>query len=513
MDHLLVLPIVLPLVAGLATLIRREVGTRYKRSMSVGATALLVVVAALLVYMASDGTIRYYALGGWQPPFGIIMVLDRLSAMMVLLTSVLALFCCIYACAGQDEEGSNFHGLFQLQLMGINGAFMTGDLFNLFVFFEVLLIASYALLMHGGGKARTQSGLHYVALNLAGSSLFLIALGVLYGTLGTLNMADMASRIAGLGTDRTGLVKSAGLLLLTVFTLKSAMLPLYFWLPRAYAAAPAAVAALFAIMTKVGIYAIIRVFSLLFGDRSASLADMAAPWLWWGGLATLALAAIGCLSARDMRTLVSYLILVSVGTLLTAVSLPGNDSMAALLYYMIQTTLVTGGLFLLADIIDDQRGKAGARIVKSRPLRQSSLLGGLFLVGMAGVAGLPPFSGAIGKALILQSAEGSDRLWLWPILLIGGLCTIVAASRAGSTFFWRSHEGEPSGPLMGKRRGLATLALIGAAPLLSILAGPLTHYTQSTAQQLGNPSRYLDAILTPTPINQAMPTPAGEVSP
>ncbi|MCM2971846.1 monovalent cation/H+ antiporter subunit D [Larsenimonas suaedae] len=513
MDHLLVMPIILPLFAGLAILWKRDASARFKRLVSLSAMALLVAVGVALITMASDDTIRYYALGDWQPPFGIVMVLDRLSALMVLLTSVLALFAGLYACAGQDEEGSNFHGLFQLQLMGINGAFMTGDLFNLFVFFEVLLIASYALLMHGGGKARTQSGLHYVALNLAGSSLFLIALGVLYGTLGTLNMADMAQKVATLDTSSAGLTMAAGLLLLTVFALKSAMLPLYFWLPRAYAAAPAAVAALFAIMTKVGIYAILRVFSLIFGNQAGALADMASPWIWWGGLATLALAAVGCLSARDMRTLVSYLVLVSVGTLLAAASLPGQQSLSALLYYMPQTTLVTGGLFLLADLIDDQRGKAGARIVKSRPLRQPALLGTLFFIGMAGIAGLPPFSGAIGKAMILQATPEGARVWLWSILLVAGLCAIVAASRAGSTFFWRSSEGEASGPLAGPARGIATAALIGAAPLLALLAGPITQFTDATAEQLDHPARYIDAILNPDPENQAMPMSNSEETP
>ncbi|HET8791232.1 MAG TPA: monovalent cation/H+ antiporter subunit D, partial [Modicisalibacter sp.] len=405
MGHLIVLPILVPLFTGLVLLLNRNGSATPRRIVGLTATTLLVLISAVLVAQSTDDIIRYYALGDWQPPFGIILVLDRLSAMMVMLTSILALGSLLFASAGGDEEGSNFQGLFQLQLVGINGAFLTGDLFNLFVFFEVLLIASYSLLMHGGGKARIHSCFHYVALNLAGSALFLIGVGVLYGALGTLNMADMAARVAELDGDRQALVQAGALLLLVVFGLKAAMLPLYFWLPRAYAAAPAPVAALFAIMTKVGIYSIIRVFTLIFGPQAGPLAGLAQPWVWWLSLATLALGGIGVLSARDLRTQVAYLIVLSVGTLLAGVGMNSVAANGALLFYLIHTTLVTGGLFLLADIISVQRGKAGARIVRGRAIHQIALLGSLFLLAAMTVAGVPPFSGAIGKALLLQAAS------------------------------------------------------------------------------------------------------------
>ncbi|MFW6345070.1 MAG: proton-conducting transporter membrane subunit, partial [Halomonas sp.] len=295
MSHLIVLPVVLPLVAGLLLLFQRQGGVRVKRLVSVGATLVLLLVGIALVARAAGGEVTYYALGDWQPPFGIVLVLDRLSALMVLLTAVLALGAVVFACAGDDARGSNFHGLFQWQLMGINGAFLTGDLFNLFVFFEVLLLASYALLLHGGGRDRIMAGVHYVVLNLAGSSLFLIAVGILYGATGTLNMADMATRLAELPAEREGLVMAGGLMLLVVFGLKAAILPLYFWLPKAYAAAPAPVAALFAIMTKVGIYAILRVYSLVFGEAAGPLANLEQDWVWWLALATLVAAGAGIL--------------------------------------------------------------------------------------------------------------------------------------------------------------------------------------------------------------------------
>ncbi|HSP32473.1 MAG TPA: monovalent cation/H+ antiporter subunit D, partial [Halomonas sp.] len=443
-QHLIVFPIILPLLAGILLLYQRQGLVRYKRAVSVVATVLLLLVTIGLLRQAASDEITYYALGDWQAPFGIVLVLDRLSALMLLLTAVLAVGAVVFACAGDDEKGSNFHGLFQWQLLGINGAFLTGDLFNLFVFFEVLLLASYALLLHGGGKARIQASVHYVVLNLAGSSLFLIAVGILYGATGTLNMADMAIRVAELPAEREGLVTAGALMLLVVFGLKAAILPLYFWLPKAYASAPAPVAALFAIMTKVGIYAILRVYSLIFGDSAGGLEALEQPWVWWLSLITLAAAGIGVMAARDLRLLVAYLVLISVGTLLAGVGMRSPQAISALLYYLIHTTLITGGLFLLAEMIGLQRGKAGTRLVKGRPMVQGTALALLFFVGAIAVAGLPPLSGAFGKALMLNAAEGAQRLWLWPLLLLTSLTALIALSRAGSTLFWRSHRGNIS---------------------------------------------------------------------
>ncbi|QFU00635.1 Na(+)/H(+) antiporter subunit D [Halomonas sp. THAF5a] len=496
MQHLIVLPVVLPLVVGLLLLRSRHGAMRTHRTVGVAATALLVAVAAVMLARAAGGEVTYYALGGWQPPFGIVLVLDRLSALMVMVTAVLALGCVIFACAGDDERGSNFHGLFQLQLMGINGAFLTGDLFNLFVFFEVLLLASYALLIHGGGKSRIQSAVHYVVLNLVGSSLFLISVGVLYGATGTLNMADMAVRLSALPAEREGLVIAGGLMLLVVFGLKAAILPLYFWLPRAYAAAPAPVAALFAIMTKVGIYAILRVYTLIFGEQAGGLEALERPWVWWLSLATMVVAGIGVLAARDLRLLVAYLVVISVGTLLAGIGMGSPEAVSALLYYLVHSTLVTGGLFLLAEMIGLQRGKASTRLVKGRPLRDGRRLAGLFFVGAVAVAGLPPLSGALGKALLMDAAVSWQQPWLWPVLLGTGLAALVALSRAGSTLFWRSHDGEAGGEALTRARWLGAGGLLAASPLLVALAGPVSDYTRATADQLADPDVLVRAVLS-----------------
>ena len=319
MSHWPILPILLPLFAGALLLILPS-HERLKRTLSLLATLALLPLSLYLLQLADDGQLRVYALGDWQPPFGIVLLLDRLSALLLLATAVLASAALLYALRGDDRLGPRFHALFQFQLLGINGAFLTGDLFNLFVFFEILLIASYALLLHGQGAQRVRAGLHYVVLNLTGSALFLIALGMVYGASGTLNMADLSLRVAQASGDQVPLLAAAGLLLLLVFALKAALLPLYFWLPRAYASASAPVAALFAIMTKVGIYAILRLATLMFGAGAGELAHLTQAWLWPLALATVALGAVGVLAARSLQMLLAYLVVVSAGTLLAAVA-------------------------------------------------------------------------------------------------------------------------------------------------------------------------------------------------
>ncbi|RDB43527.1 monovalent cation/H+ antiporter subunit D [Halomonas sp. DQ26W] len=492
-QHLIIFPILLPMIGALALLLMGKASFTTHRRISVSLTAALVLISLLLLSRAASGELTFYGLGNWQAPYGIVLMLDRLSALMLTLTAVLALGCALFASAGDDTKGSNFHGLFQLQLVGLNGAFLTGDLFNLFVFFEILLLASYALLMHGGGKARVGAGLHYVILNLAGSALFLIALGVLYGATGTLNMADMARRVATMTGDQAALVTAGALLLVVVFSLKAALLPLYFWLPRTYSAAPAPVAALFAIMTKVGLYAILRVQTMIFIDSPA--AGGITAWLWWSGLATIVLAGVGILAARDLRPLIAYLVLVSVGTLLAGAALGTTEATTALLYYLPHTTLICGALFLIAEMIGQQRGKAGTRLVRARRLHQRHLLGGLFLVAAVAVAGLPPLAGALGKLMLMQAAEGSARLWLWPLLLLAGLCSLIAMSRAGSVFFWASYKGEVATGRISRAQLAGVIWLLASAPLLVVFGGPVSTYTQATAEQLANPQEPIRQLL------------------
>jgi multicomponent K+:H+ antiporter subunit D len=389
-----------------------------------------------------------------------------------------------------------FHPLFMFQVMGINGAFLTGDLFNLFVFFEVLLIASYALLIHGGGKQKTKANVHYVILNLVGSSIFLFALGILYGTIGTLNIADMANKVRLLGEHEQSLAKVGGLLLLVVFGLKAALLPLHFWLPKTYAAACAPVAALFAIMTKVGIYSILRVHTVIFGEEAGALASIAIPWLWPLGLLTVVMGAVGVLASPSLRMTVANLVVISIGTLVVAIAMQRVSATAAALYYMIHSTLITGALFLLADLISKQRGQAEDRYVIARKMTHGKFIGVAFFISALTVVGLPPFSGFLGKILILQSAQGLHEIaWVFPVILFAGLISLIAISRAGTTIFWRnsgvSTNEEPISPL----KIIAIALLLSSSLLLVIFGGPVTDFTYQAADQLHDTAQSVDALL------------------
>ncbi|ROU02159.1 monovalent cation/H+ antiporter subunit D [Marinobacter sp. R17] len=499
MNHWLTAPILLPLLGGILQIFLSFAPLGLRRTLGLATTTLILVVSISLLLLADDGTYRVYALGNWAPPFGIVLVLDRLSALMLFMTALLALFCHIYSTRGTDAQGRHFHALFLFQLMGLNIAFLTGDLFNLFVAFEVLLIASYGLLMHGGGTARTVPGLHYVVLNLIGSSLFLISVGLLYSVVGTLNMADLAVKVPQVAPEDLPLVQAAGMMLLVVFALKAALLPLCFWLPKAYANATAPVAALFAVMTKVGIYAILRVYSLIFGDQAGPLANLGMDWLFPLALITLAFGVIGALGADGLRKLVAWQVIISVGTLLAAISLHSEASTSAALFYLLNTTWVVGGLFLVTDLIARQRGSASDRIVTAPRMRSRTLLSVLFLIGATAAAGLPPLSGFFAKVLILESVKPSAEMgWLWSVILVGGFLSVVAYSRAGSIVFWRNVEGHVKDP------GHLTLpvtvsagALISLSLVIVALAGPISRYADATAEQLHTPSAYIEILQTP----------------
>lgn len=497
MTHLITLPVLLPLFTGATLLLLARRSPALRRWVSVLAVAVLLPVTLALLFHGLDGPARVYALGDWQPPFGIVLVLDGLAGVMLALTAVLALPTLLYACRGDDARGPNFHALFQFQLMGLNGAFLTGDIFNLFVFFEVLLIASYGLLLHGGGSRRTAAGLHYVVLNLAGSSLFLVALGLLYGTAGTLNMADLALAVRQASGDEAVLLRAAALVLLVVFGLKAALLPLYFWLPAAYSAATAPVAALFAVMTKVGVYAVLRVYSLIFGAGAGELAHVALPWLGPVALATLLLGSVGALSALRLSATVAWLVIVSVGTLLAGVALATPAATAAVVYYMVHSTLAAAALFLIADQVGRDRGDKADRLTAGPAPRQPIVLGGLYLLAAMALIGLPPLSGFIGKVALLQAAAATTGgVPFWMLLLLSGLLALIALSRAGSTLFWSPRHESAAQATDPVRLGL-TLVLPALLVALSLWAQQVLQAGQQVAAQLHAPDRYIEAVLGP----------------
>ncbi len=498
LDHLPILPVAIPaLAAPLALLAMRR---RRGLGVAIGIAACLAQLAAALALMAqvSGGTIFAYALGEWPAPFGIVLVADRLAAMMLVLTAVLSLIALIHAVVtGADRKGWHFHPLFQFQLMGLNGAFLTGDLFNLFVFFEVLLIASYGLMLHGQGPARLKAGVQYVVVNLVGSSVFLIALGMLYALTGTLNMADMGLRVAEVAPADQGLLRIAALLLVSVFALKAALAPLHLWLPRTYAVSTPAVAALLAIMTKVGVYAIIRVVPQVFGEGAGAAAWAGAPYLLPAALVSAVIGFAGVFAARSLSEQAAYAVIGSTSTLLIAVAGWSAQSLGAGLYYLVHSTLAAAALFLVADVVARRRGSYADNASPGPVFASRGVIALLFMAAAIAATGLPPLSGFIGKLLILKSVTALPNWGLaWGVILGTTLIGVIGFARTGSAVFWKTAEGEAP-PAPANRLDLiapaAALALLAA---LSAGAGWASAYADATAAQVLDPAQSAAVLLT-----------------
>ncbi|MEM5470086.1 monovalent cation/H+ antiporter subunit D [Celeribacter marinus] len=506
MIHWVVAPVILPALVAPFIVLAARYHIGIQRVLSLSGIAALVLVSIALALQASDGTITLYQMSDWAAPFGIVLVADRLSTMMVLLTSVLALFVLLYAMgSGWDNRGRHFHALFQFQVMGIMGAFLTGDLFNLFVFFEVLLIASYGLMIHAGGNARLRAGVQYVLFNLIGSTLFLFALGSIYAETGTLNMADLANRVTLISPDETVGIRVAAVLLLLVFAIKAAVVPLHFWLPSSYAEAPAPVAALFAIMTKVGAYAIIRVYTMVFPPNLDVTSGLHDVWLLPAALVSLAIGMIGVLAAKKLDRLVAFSVIGSMGMVIVSIALFTPAGIAAALYYIVHSTLAAAALFLIADLV--RSGRADLNLTPQPVIVGNSLTAALFFVGAIAMAGLPPLSGFLGKLLILDASYDSNLMaWIWAIVLGSSLISIVGFARAGSILFWKAHSVErsddaqaPQGEASLQRP--ATLSYVAVGGLISLLAahtvfaGQVHSYTTTMAAQLFAPQPYISTVV------------------
>jgi multicomponent K+:H+ antiporter subunit D len=514
--HWPIVPLLLPLLAGIALVLLARAPLATQRAVAALATLAQLGTALVLLDLVGDGAQFAYAVGDWAAPFGIFLLVDRLAAWMLLTTAVLACVALLYSFAGEDREGPWFHALFQFQLLGINGAFATADLFNLFVFFEILLIASYALLLHGANVARTRAAVHVVVLNLVGSALFLVAVACIYAAVGTLSLADLAVKAPAVAADRAALLHVGGYLLLVVFALKAAALPLGFWLPGAYSAAPAAVAALFAVLTKVGVYAILRLYTLAFpcfdvGPCGPS--GLVMPL----GMATVIVGALGALAASRLRPMVGHLVLVSLGTLLVAVGTFREFGQAAAVYYVAHSTFAGAAMFLVADLVARRRGPYGDRLDAGPPLRGGALLPTLYVLGMLALVGLPPLSGFLGKLAVMQ-ATTADAERVWPVLLVATLVMVVVGARAGSALFWRAAESAAgdapvaanpgSGPAPWPARAAATSA-VGLLIALTLAAGPALEFGRETARQLLERRGYVEAVFgvgsLSAPVEREMP--------
>lgn len=553
MPHLIIAPILLPMATAALMLLLGDTRRPLKAVVNVLSCVLGVAMAIGLVFWVQHTSgvqaVGVYLPANWPVPYGIVLVADRLSAMMVLLTSVLGLAAVLYASARWHKAGVHFHPLFQLQLMGLYGAFLTADLFNLFVFFEIMLTASYGLLLHGSGWARVRSGLHYIAMNLMASSMFLIGVAMLYGVTGTLNMADMAIMVPAIPEDDRGLLHAGAAILAVAFLVKAAAWPLNFWLPSAYSAAAAPVSALFAIMTKLGVYAILRVWTLLFPQDAGVSALFGGPVLVGLGLVTLAFGALGIIATQHLGRMAALCAILSSGTLLAGLGFGQPAVTGGALYYTLGSTLAISAFFLLVELVDRTReveekplyiseiepDDAFAFPVDLVPTRDVNLdddeqaligraipaamafLGLAFIVCALTIAGLPPMAGFVGKVVMLsallnpagfgEDAGVSGAAWLLlGLLLVGGLLTIIAMSRAGVRYFWATFD-----------RPLPRLRIIETLPIgaLLLLVGVLVwqadavlRYVNATARGLHDPKEYIGSVLSAKPLPS--PTATGE---
>lgn len=478
----------------------------WRRGISLGSALLGLITAISYLMIANTGQVTVYQLGEWSAPFGIVLVLDRLAAFMLVLTYALAVPVIWYASDNWDTRGRYFHTMFHFLLMGITGAFLTGDLFNLFVFFEILLMASYVLLLHGQGRPRFQLGIHYVTINLLASALFLIGLGMIYGSVGSLNMADVSRLIPTLDSDQHKLAIAGGLLLFVVFGIKAAMLPVGFWLPKTYAVASTPVAAIFTIMTKVGIYAILRVNGTVFDDAMAQ--SIFKNCLLMIGLITSLYGVIGAIAAERLRRFVGFMVLSSIGTLLIAIAMLNTQAWSAALYYLVHSTLIAAAFYLFCGWMTAQRGSFKDHLKVAPKIKQEKAAAFTYFTIALMMAGLPPFSGFLGKVFILQAtAETPYQGWIIAVILIVSLLSIIAFTRVGFILFWRASPPEENPKESAyiayqslpdtapHRNDKAIYVLLIALMSYVVFAAPIQSYTTSTAQQIQNHALYQQAIL------------------
>lgn len=485
---LLVAPILIPLCSLLlATVLRRHLLA--VRALSLGGTGLLLAAGLALVWQAAHGVVLSGQVGGWQAPFGISLVIDRLSAVMIAISALIALVTLLYGVAKDNDTriGRDFHLFVQGLLTGICGAFITADIFNLYVWFEVLLIASFALMALGGGSRRLAGSMTYVALNLFATLIFLLAAGLVYGASGTLNMGELAM-IMRSGEAPPG-VTPALLLMLLSFAIKAALFPVFGWLPATYHVALTAVSAMFAgLLTKVGVYALIRLVPLLWPEYG-----LPHQLLLWVACATMLVGVLGAAAQTEVRRILSFHIVSQVGYMILGLALATPLALAGAVFYLIHHIIVKANLFFI--------GGLAARICGSERLvamgglyRRMPWLALLFAIPALSLAGIPPLSGFWAKFLLVKASLDAAAWWAAGIALLTGVFTLLSMNKIWNEAFLKPHpQGEEAlQPVPGMRAawlGMAGLALLTV--LIGLGAGPLIDYAVAAAAQLADPQAYL----------------------
>lgn len=527
MQHLVVVPVLLPLMVGALLIPINQTRHTLKFALGLGSGILLWIVAVALLLMA-DGEywpagIGVYLAANWAAPFGIALMVDRLTALMLVLTATIALAVLVFSARRWDRVGVSFHSLFQFLLMGLNGAFLTNDLFNLFVFFEVMLAASYGMVLHGYNLRRIQAGMQYIAVNLVASLMFLIGVSLIYAATGTLNIADLGGRVATLNAQDAWLLQIGATVLALAFLTKGAMWPLGFWLPTTYASASAPVGAMLVLITKVGVYAVLRVWLAVFGDEAGSLSGFGFAALTVGGMATLLFGAIGMLASQDGGRMAGFGAIISSGTLLAVIGHSGGAVLASGLYYLLGSMLAMAAFMLLIELTERIRPPGAALLaitmeafaIEDKPEDPVGVgipgtlafLGLSFATCALVITGMPPMAGFVAKFSLFHAmlaavpAAVPVTTWLLiALIVLGGLAAIIALMRLGVRTFWASGVVTP--PRLQFTEAAPIAALVMLCVLLTVQAGSVFDYLGRTTEGLLRSSEYNQRVLGERPVQR-----------
>jgi multicomponent Na+:H+ antiporter subunit D len=491
MNNLVILPIVIPFIAG-ALLIFFYNRIKIQRMISLISIIGSIAVSVVLVSQVLQSGIQTLEVGGWVPPFGIVLVADLLALIMVITANLVGLACLLYSFSsiGTGRERNYYYAFFQFLFVGVCGAFLTGDIFNLFVFFEVLLISSYILIIIGGDRHQFRETIKYVLMNIISSMLFVVGVAYLYAVTGTLNMAHLSVRFAEAGPS--GMLMVLSMMFFFVFAMKGALFPLYFWLPGSYTVPPTAVAALFGgLLTKVGIYAIIRTFTLIFGIEQGFTQMF---FLIVAGL-TMVLGVLGALATKDVNKIIVYNIISAVGFMMMGIAFNSSVALAGTLWYVTHDMIIKACLILI--------GGTMAYVARTSHLNQMGglikyhpVLGWLFFAGAIALVGVPPLSGFVGKFLLIRGGLADAHYFIIGLSLVVSLLVLFSVMRIFMLGFWGDpKQSEEAGSIRSKGLIAPAALLIAISVIVGVGAEWFLPFFQLASEQLIDPSVYVNAVL------------------
>lgn len=491
MINFLLIPILIPFFTGMVLMFFRK-NINLQRLISLIALFAATIVAFLQMLNVKNNGIQTLTFGNWPVPYGITMVADGVSTILVFTTLLLAFFIVWYGfeSIGKAREQFFYYPGIMMIITGVTGAFTTGDIFNLFVFFEVLLMSSYLLIVLGGEKAQLRESIKYILVNVISSALFVIAVAYLYSVLGTLSMADIAVKIAEI--NQPGIVTTIAVLFLMVFGLKAAIFPLYFWLPSSYGAAPIPVLALFgALLTKVGIYAITRTYTLFFVHDLSYTHEL----LLILSVLTIAAGCIGALATFNVKQIIIYNIVIAVGVILFGVAQMNETALKGAMFYLIHDMIIKAALFMLVGIIIAITGTSNLRKMGGL-MKHYPALGWFYLIAAFGLAGIPPLSGFVGKLLIVQGGFEAGNTWSTLFILASSLIVLLSVIRIFLYAFWGEQGAiEKIDRSKVKRLFYPTAILVVISIAFGVGSEWITPFMDNAAHVLSNPATYVDAVM------------------